>query len=80
MSFQKLYIPENEIELAILKSLLEAENIHYYVDNEGFGSLYVGLRGSFLAQKTVLVHEADFDRAQELLKDFLARKRLTPID
>ncbi len=45
----------------------------YYVDNEGLGSLFPGLKGRFFT-KTVFVHETDFERAQELLKDFLAGK------
>jgi len=29
MSYKKLYVPESEIELAMLKSFLEAEQIKY---------------------------------------------------
>jgi hypothetical protein len=38
----KLFSPDTEIDLAILKSLLEAEKIHYYVKNDHFGSLRPG--------------------------------------
>lgn len=38
----KLYSPENEVELLILKSIFGSEKIHYYVLNNYFGSIRVG--------------------------------------
>ena len=39
---KKIYSPQNEVELAVIKSLLNGENIPYYVHNERFGSMEVG--------------------------------------
>lgn len=39
----KLYSPENEVQLAILKSLFEAEGIPIFVHNDNFGSMRSGI-------------------------------------
>ena len=45
---KKLYIPKDESELAIIKSIFDSAELPYYVRNEHFGSLYVGVAmGSF---------------------------------
>ena len=41
-SMIKLYSPDTESELAVLKSLFDAEGIHYFVLNDHFGTLRVG--------------------------------------
>lgn len=60
----QLYSPKNEVELAVLKSVLDAEGIEYYVRNDHFGSLKVGPRISLFNAKTLMVAEKDFDRAK----------------
>jgi hypothetical protein len=39
---KKLYKPENEMELCLIKSIFESEGIRYFVLNDYFGSLYIG--------------------------------------
>jgi hypothetical protein len=67
MGMVKLIEPKDTGELALMKSLLDGNNILYFVQNEHFGSLYGG------ATCVVMVHESDLDRAGtlvgELLKD-----------
>jgi len=55
----KLFSPDTEIDLAILKSLPEAEKIHYYVKNDHFGSLRPGPQIYLFNDKTIYVSEAD---------------------
>lgn len=62
-----LYSPNNEGELAVVKSLLDAESISYFVRNEHFGSLNPGPRIPLFNAKTILVEEADLVRARELI-------------
>jgi hypothetical protein len=67
MNFVKLTEPNDEGELALIKSLLEGNNIPYFVHNEHFGSLYPGLPLPFNA-RVVMVDEADFQRAETLVR------------
>lgn len=55
-----------------MKSLLEANNIPYFVQNEHFGSLYPGIAVSFNT-RIIMVNESDTTRAKTLLKEFIDR-------
>jgi hypothetical protein len=66
MNTVPLIVPQDEGELAFIKSLLEGNDIRYFVHNENFGSLYPGVPLSF-NQRVVMVHEADANRARTLL-------------
>jgi hypothetical protein len=68
----KLHSPDNEAELAIIKSIFDAENIQYYVLNDYFGSLKVGPRIHLYNAKIIYVSEEDFENANELLNVFYA--------
>ena len=70
----ELYSPGSETELALIKSILDAEHIHYFVKNDHFGSLEVGpLPIRLFNAKMILVREDQFGIAKELLKDFLEK-------
>ncbi|MBI5410894.1 MAG: DUF2007 domain-containing protein [Nitrospirae bacterium] len=66
MAIVKLIEPQDEGELALIKSLLDGNNIQYFVHNEHFGSLYPGLSLPF-NRRVVMVEESDFGRAETLL-------------
>ena len=66
MAIVKLIEPQDEGELALIKSLLDGNNIQYFVHNEHFGSLYPGLSLPF-NRRVVMVEESDFGRAGTLL-------------
>ncbi|TRO81140.1 DUF2007 domain-containing protein [Desulfuromonas acetexigens] len=74
----KLFSPENEVQLALAKSLLEAEGIPFFVHNDHFGSLYVGIQIEFLNRKTIMVDEAYEARAKEVIADFLRQDIAEP--
>ena len=74
----KLFSPENEVQLALAKSLLEAEGIPFFVHNDHFGSLYVGIQIEFLNRKTIMVDEAYAPRARKVLAEFLDNTRPEP--
>ena len=67
----KLFSPENEVQLALAKSLLAAEGIPFFVHNDHFGSLYVGIQIELLNRKTIMVDETYGARAKEVIADFL---------
>jgi hypothetical protein len=71
----KLYSPENESELVVIKSIFQAEGVNYYVLNDHFGTLKVGPRIGLLNAKYIFVSEEDYDSAKEILLDFLANIR-----
>lgn len=74
----KLFSPENEVQLALAKSLLEAEGIPFFVHNDHFGSLYVGIQIEYLNRKTIMVDEVYEARAKEVIVDFLGQDSAEP--
>ena len=67
----KVYVPKNAVELAFIRSLLEAEDIPYFVHNDHFGSLEVGPVIELYNAKTIMVDEKHSDHAKELISDYL---------
>jgi hypothetical protein len=74
----KLYSPQNEVELSFIKSILDGESIPYFVHNDHFGSLKVGPQIELFNAKTIMVDQNHFDRAKDLLDDFLKNIAPTP--
>jgi len=66
----KLIEPLDQGELAFIKSLLDANGIRYFVQNEHFGSLYPGLPS---VASVVMVGEADLKRAGKLIRRLVQR-------
>jgi hypothetical protein len=71
----KLYSPENEPDLALIKSLFELEHITYYVLNDHFGTLKVGPKIDLFNAKTIYVSEEDLNFAKDILLDFLENSK-----
>ena len=67
----KVYSPDNEIDLAFLKGILEGEDIPYFVHNDHFGSLRVGFIIELLNQKTIFVEKSYEAQARGLIMDFI---------
>jgi hypothetical protein len=74
---RKLYSPENEAELAVIRSILDGEAIEYFVHNDHYGSLQIGPKIDLFNAKTIMVPESQYERAQEITNDFLIRIRET---
>ena len=68
---KKLYIPSDESELVFIKSVLEADEIPFYVQNENFGSLYGGAYVNFFNAKTILVPEEYYDEAKQIISSVI---------
>lgn len=73
----KFFTPENDVQLAMLKGIFESEGIHFFVHNDNFGSMRPGIRIALFNKKTIMVHEQDLERAQEILKNFLGNIEAT---
>jgi len=67
----KIFSPNDEIQLALVKSLLEAEGIPYFVHNDQFGSMQVGIQIELLNRRTVMVAEPFAERARAIVAEFL---------
>ena len=78
-SMRKLYSPRDEAELAIIRSLLEAEGIDCFVHNDHFGSLRPGPQIPLYNAKTVIVADDDFVRASELIAELHERSKAAPL-
>ncbi|PLX94190.1 MAG: hypothetical protein C0621_05815 [Desulfuromonas sp.] len=72
---KKLYSPQNEIELSIIRGLLDSEGIHYFVHNDHFGTMRTGPRIDLLNVKTILVDEIDEERASEIIRRFIKNNK-----
>lgn len=66
----KFYSPDTESELAIIKSLFDAEDIHYFVLNDHFGTLRVGPKIDLFNAKVIYVSENDVERAKDIFQQF----------
>lgn len=66
-----LYSPINEMELAMIRSILDGEGICYFVNNDNFGSLEVGPRIEIFNKKMIVVPYDQYERASELITDYL---------
>ncbi len=68
---KNLYSPQNDSELAIIRSIFDGEGLNYYIRNEHFGSLKVGPKIDLLNAKMIQVYEEQFELASELISIFL---------
>lgn len=74
----ELYSPENEMEVLLLKSILDDSGIDFFVKNDAFGSLTVGPQIAHYNRKTILVAEDQLDEAREVLVGFLEKTSHRP--
>ena len=75
---RKLYIPKDESELAIIKSILDSADLPYYVRNEFFGSLYMGVAMGSFNSKPIYVHEELYEEAKALLSELVNEDEFEP--
>ena len=68
-----LYSPDNEIDLALIKSILDSEGINYFVRNDNFGSMEIGPQIELFNKKMIVVQKEHLEKAKELLDDYLAQ-------
>lgn len=68
---KKLFVPSNESELVFIKSVLEADEVPFYVQNDNFGSLYSGAYMSYFNAKTVMVPEEYYEDAKQIIQSVI---------
>jgi len=66
-----IYSPNDEVELSMIRGLLESEGVNFYVHNDHYGSMEIGPRIDLINKKTVLVAPEDADRARQIINYFL---------
>jgi hypothetical protein len=69
---QKIFAPENEIELVMVKGLLEAAQIPFHVQNDHFGGLYIGPQIEHFNQRVIMVAPEYAARSKEIIAEFIA--------
>lgn len=67
MEFLPVAHPQSAAELAVMISLLEAHEIHFYVHNQGFGSLYPCMPVHLFNDQRIMVKADQADDAFRLL-------------
>ena len=70
----KIYSPTDELELALVRGVLDSEGIHYFVHNDYFGSMRVGPQIDLLNKKTIMVSLEDAERVKTIISDLLNRE------
>ncbi len=73
VKYVHLYSAQNEVELALLKSILDSEGVKYFVRNDNFGSMEVGPRIGLFNAKMIEVQDDHYERTKELLADYLEK-------
>ncbi|MGI9534737.1 MAG: DUF2007 domain-containing protein [Thermodesulfobacteriota bacterium] len=77
---KKLYVPSDESELAVIRSLLDSVDIPYYIRNEYFGSLYIGPAMGSFNSKPIFVHEEFYNEAKEVLSELIKEEDFASTD
>jgi hypothetical protein len=72
-----LYSPSDELELSVIRGLLDAELVQYFVLNDYFGSMRVGPQIDLVNKKIIMVSLEDHDLAKAIISDYLERKAKT---
>ncbi len=68
---KSIHRPQTLIELAMVRSLLAAHDIPYFVHNTGYASLYPGIQIDLLNVPTVMVPVHLAESAREMLDAYL---------
>jgi hypothetical protein len=66
-----VYRPHSLLELAVARSILEANGIPHFVHNAGYASLYPGIQMDLLNVPTIMVPPAAMESAKEVLGVYL---------
>jgi hypothetical protein len=67
--FIKVYTTPKLGEISVIKSILDAQNIPYYIKGENFGTLYGPADG--LSSMDIMIREDYSEDVKELLKEFI---------
>lgn len=70
--FVKIFSTPKQGEIAIIKSILDAQNLPYYIKGENFGTLYGPADG--LSAMDIMVRQDYCQDAKELLSEFINPK------
>ncbi len=70
----KIHVPVDELELAMIRGVLDSNGIKYFIHNDNFGSMRVGPQIDLLNKKTIMVATEDSERTKGLITDLLGRE------
>ncbi|GFO68008.1 hypothetical protein GMLC_15870 [Geomonas limicola] len=73
----KVYSPKDELELSLIRGLLDSEGIQYCVFNDHFGSMRVGPQIDLLNKKTIMVALEDLEKTRQVIADVVERAAAT---
>jgi len=66
----KIHSPNDEVEMSMIRGLLDSEGIRYFIHNYHFGSMKIGPQIDLYNRRTVMVAPEDADRAREVIAGF----------
>jgi hypothetical protein len=64
-----LYSPKNDLELLLMKSLLQNARIYYFVQNENFSTQYIGVKVDGYNKATIFVEEDRYEEAKKIIEE-----------
>lgn len=63
----KIFSPKDELQLAMIRGLLDSEDVRYFVLNDNFGSMRLGPQIDLVNKKTIMVAPEDVERAKDII-------------
>jgi len=70
----KIHVPADELELAMIRGVLDTEGVNYFIHNDYFGSMRVGPQIDLLNKKAIMVASEDAERVKSIIDDVLGRE------
>ncbi|MBI3990663.1 MAG: DUF2007 domain-containing protein [Candidatus Omnitrophica bacterium] len=67
----RIYSPKDEVELSMIKGLLDGEEILYFVHNDYFGSIRFGPLMELYNKRTIMVAPQHAEQAKEVIYDLV---------
>jgi hypothetical protein len=72
--------PRSEVELLVLRGVLDGAGFLCFVKNDQFGSLAVGPQIDHYNRKTIFIHEDQLEDARALLAEIRSRPAVEPTE
>lgn len=71
----KIHVPADDLELAMIRGVLDTDGINYFIHNDYFGSMRVGPQIDLLNKKTIMIAPEDAERVKGIITDLLGREQ-----
>lgn len=78
MNMVPIYAPQTESEASVIRSIMEAYEIEFFIQGGGFSTLYPGPVSTSLNTQMLMVAEEQAELAKSLLVSFIQPEDASP--